>query len=49
MVRPDWSRTLMPLSFVAPVKTEYWDDDGSDEFNTMMSRIEAEDAVLEAK
>ena len=49
MVRPDWSRTLMPLSFVAPLKTEYWDDDGSDEFNAMMSRIEAEDAVLEAK
>ena len=49
MVRPDWSRTLMPLRFVAPLKTEYWDDDGSDEFNTMMSRIEAEDAVLEAK
>ncbi len=48
MVRPDWSRTLMPLSFAAPLKTEYWDDDGSDEFNAMMARIEKEDAVLEA-
>ena len=48
MVRPDWSRTLMPLSFVAPLKTEYWDDDGSDEFNAMMARIEKEDAILEA-
>ncbi len=27
MVRPDWSRTLMPMSFVAPLNTEYWDDD----------------------
>jgi len=49
MVRPDWSRSLMPLSFAAPLKTEYWDDDGSDEFNAMMSRIEKEDAVLEAE
>jgi len=48
MVRPDWSRTLMPLSFAAPLKTEYWDDDGSDEFNAMMARIEKEDAILEA-
>ena len=49
MVRPDWSRSLMPLGFAAPLKTKYWDDDGSDEFNAMMGRIQAEDAVLEAQ
>ena len=30
MVRPD-SRRLMPMSYVAPITTEYWDDDGSAE------------------
>ena len=49
MVRPDWSRMLMPMSFVAPLTTEYWDDDGSDEFNGMMARIEEAGAVLEAR
>ncbi len=47
MVRPDWSRTLMPMSFAAPLRSDYWDDDGSDEFNAMMARIEREGAVLE--
>jgi hypothetical protein len=47
MVRPDWSRTLMSMSFVAPLKTEYWDDDGSAEFNAMMARVERDGAVLE--
>ena len=48
MVRPDWSRTLMPMSYAAPLRSEYWDDDGSDEFSAMMTRIEREAAVLEA-
>jgi len=48
MVRPDWSRTLMPMSFAAPLRSDYWDDDGSDEFNAMIARIEREGAVLEA-
>ncbi len=47
MVRPDWSRDLMPMSFAAPLKTEYWDDDGSDGFSAMMARLEREGAVLE--
>ena len=38
----------MPVSFAAPLKTEYWDDDGSAEFNAMMARLEREGAVLEA-
>ena len=46
MVRPDWSRTLMPLSFAAPLSSEYWDDDGSAEFGEMIGRIETEGAVL---
>ena len=48
MVRPDWSRTLMPVSFTSPFTTRYWDDDDSDNFNTMMARIERDGAVLEA-
>jgi hypothetical protein len=47
MVRPDWSRTLMPMSFVAPLKTEYWDDDASTDFNAMIARVEQEGAVLQ--
>jgi len=46
MVRPDWSRTLMPMSFAAPLTSEYWDDDGSDAFDEMMTRIRQEGAVL---
>ena len=47
MVRPDWSRTLMPVSFTSPLTTEYWDDDGSKEFAQMMTRIETDGGVLE--
>ena len=47
MVRPDWSRTL-PMSYAAPLATEYWDDDGSAEFAQMRERIEREDTVLSA-
>ena len=48
MHRPDWSRTLMPVSFTSPSTTRYWDDDGSDDFGTMIARIEHDGAVLEA-
>ncbi len=47
MVRPDWSRMLMPMSFVSPLKTEYWDDDGSADFKAMMARVEECGAALE--
>ncbi len=46
MVRPDWSRRI-PMSFAAPVSTEYWDDDGTPEFKAMWERLEREDTVLE--
>jgi galactonate dehydratase len=45
MVRPDWSGAL-PMSYAAPLATEYWDDDGSDEFAEMRARIEREDPVV---
>ena len=47
MVRPDWSRTLMPVSFTSPLTTEYWDDDGGSEFAEMYARLEREGMVLE--
>ena len=47
MVRPDWSGSL-PMSYAAPLQTEYWDDDGSGEFAEMRERIEGEDPVLES-
>ena len=31
MVRPDWQRAGIPMSYNAPLATEYWDDDGSSE------------------
>ena len=46
MVRPD-VRRLLPLSYVAPVTTEYWDDDGTAEYRAMFARIEREGVVLE--
>ena len=49
MVRPDWSRTLMPMSYAAPLSSEYWDDDGSAEFRDMLGRIEKEGAVLDGR
>jgi hypothetical protein len=38
---------LIPMSFDAPLATEYWDDDGSAEYKAMFRRLEAEDMVLE--
>ena len=46
MVRPDWSRFMPPMSYDDPVKTEYWDDDGSPEYKAMFARLEREQAVL---
>jgi hypothetical protein len=48
MVRPDWSRVLMPLSYAAPLSSEYWDDDGTASFREMLARIEADGAVVTA-
>ena len=46
MVRPDLRR-LVPMSYNAPVTTEWWDDDGSSEYSKMFARIESEGIVLE--
>jgi hypothetical protein len=46
MVRPDRKR-LIPMSYAAPIETEYWDDDGTAEYEEMSSRIEREGIVLE--
>jgi len=48
MVRPDRRRELPPPSFAAPLKTEYWDDDGGEEFKKMKERLKKEGPVLEA-
>ena len=45
MVRPD-IRRLLPLSYMSPVSTEYWDNDGSQEYKEMFQRIEREGVVL---
>ena len=45
MVRPDRSR-LIPMSYDAPVTTEYWDDDGSNEYRNMFAQIERDGIVL---
>ena len=46
MVRPDYKR-LIPMSYDAPVSTEYWDDDGSPAYQAMFQRMEQEGVVLE--
>ncbi len=46
MVRPDWRREIT-LSYKSPVETEYWDDDGSDDYRRMLQRLEREGTVLE--
>ena len=46
MVRPDRSR-LIPMSYDAPITTEYWDDDGTPEYRAMFERIEREGMILE--
>ncbi len=46
MVRPD-RRRLITLDYDAPLKTEYWDPDGTPEFQKMMERLDIEGMVLE--
>ena len=46
MVRPDRSR-LIPMSYDAPISTEYWDNDGTPAYQEMFARIEREGIVLE--
>ena len=46
MVRPD-RRRLISMSYAAPIRTDYWDDDGTPEFRAMFERIEREGMVLE--
>ncbi|HIG45213.1 MAG TPA: hypothetical protein EYQ20_01850 [candidate division Zixibacteria bacterium] len=46
MVRPD-RRRLISMSYAAPIRTDYWDDDGTLEFRAMFERIEREGMVLE--
>ena len=47
MVLPVRARRLPPMSYDTPLATEYWDDDGSEDFRNMMTRLESEDVVLE--
>jgi hypothetical protein len=46
MVRPD-VRRLIPMSYDAPLETEYWDQDGTPEYKKMFERIVKEGMVLE--
>lgn len=46
MVRPDTKR-LIPISYKAPITTEWWDNDGSLEYQRMFTRIEREEIVIE--
>jgi L-alanine-DL-glutamate epimerase-like enolase superfamily enzyme len=46
MVRPDGER-LLPMSYDAPLQTEYWDDDGSPEYKQTYERIQQSGIVLE--
>ena len=45
LVRPD-VRKQIDFSYDAPVTTEWWDDDGSEEYKTMFARIEREGMVM---
>ena len=45
MVLPNRWR-LMPMSFDWPVSSQYWDDDGSEEFRAMFRRLQTEEMVL---
>jgi gluconate/galactonate dehydratase len=46
LVRPDRARHIT-LSYDSPIESEYWDDDGSEEFKAMVERLEEEGTVLE--
>lgn len=47
MVRPDRRRGMVPMSYDAPIATDYWDDDGTEAYRDMFARIEREGVVLE--
>ncbi len=47
LVRPDWAGGLVPMSYAAPISTEYWDDDGTPEYRDMSARLEREGMILE--
>ena len=36
MVRPDGTRGGIPMSCDAPISTEYWDEDGTEEFRRVL-------------
>lgn len=46
MVRPD-RRRLVTLNYDAPLTTDYWDPDGTPEFQRMFDRLKKEGMVLE--
>ena len=46
MVRPDLRR-LATLSYDSPLRTEYWDEDGTTAFRDIMQRLEKEGMILE--
>jgi len=46
MVQPARRREI-PMSYAAPIATEYWDDDGTAQYREMFARIEREGVVLE--
>ena len=46
MVRPD-RRRMIPMTYDAPIETEYWDDDGTPDYRAMFERLEREGMVLE--
>ncbi len=35
------------MIYAAPIATDYWDDDGTEEYRAMFERIEREGTVLE--
>ena len=48
MVLPN-IRRLIPMAFDAPIRTEYWDDDGTPQYEEMFARILADGMVMESK
>jgi L-alanine-DL-glutamate epimerase-like enolase superfamily enzyme len=45
MVRPD-HRRLAPMSYSAPLSTDYWDNDGTEQYRMMFAQIEKDGIVL---
>ena len=48
LVRPD-KRREVTLSYDSPIATDYWDPDGTPEFQAMFRRLETEGVVLERR